>query len=189
LEAHAVVVDPAGTPVADAPVRIDVFDRRVFSTRTRVVGGFYAYQHTTEVRRIGALCHGVTDAQGRFTCRGRPDAEGDVVLEAAVTDPQGHTAVANADVWVARGERFWFEAEDDDRIDVLPEKRRYEPGETARFQVRMPFRDATALVTVEREGVGAARVGRLSGTAPVIELPVDAAWAPNTFVSVLAVRG
>jgi alpha-2-macroglobulin len=189
LEAHAVVVDPAGTPVADAPVRIDVFDRRVFSTRTRVVGGFYAYQHTTEVRRIGALCQGVTDPQGRFTCRGRPDAEGDVVLEAAVTDPQGHTAVANADVWVARGERFWFEAEDGDRIDVLPEKRRYEPGETARFQVRMPFRDATALVTVEREGVGAARVMRLSGTAPVIELPVEAAWAPNTFVSVLAVRG
>src|SRR5262249_56069005 len=126
---------------------------------------------------------------GRFRGRGGPDAEGDVVLEAAVTDPRGHTAVANADVWVARGDQFWFEAEDGDRIDVLPEKRRYEPGETARFQVRMPFRDATALVTVEREGVGVARVQRLSGTEPVIELPVDPAWAPNAFVSVLAVGG
>ncbi len=189
LEAHAVVVDPAGTPVAGAPIRIDVFDRRLYSTRTRVVGGFYAYQHTTEVRRIGELCRGVTDRQGRFACRGRPDAAGDVVLEAAVTDPRGHTAAAHADVWVARGGQFWFEAEDGDRIDVLPEQRRYEPGETARFQVRMPFREATALVTLEREGVGDARVVRLSGAEPVIELPVDAAWAPNTFVSVLAVRG
>src|SRR5215472_11335049 len=34
-----------------------------------------------------------------------------------------------------------------------------------------------------------ARVVPLSGTAPVIELPVDAAWAPNVFVSVLTVRG
>src|SRR4029079_18446724 len=75
------------------------------------------------------------------------------------------------------------------RIDVLPERRRYEPGETARFQVRMPFREATALVTLGREGVGTTRVVRLSGAEPVIELPVDAGWAPNVFVSVLAVRG
>jgi uncharacterized protein YfaS (alpha-2-macroglobulin family) len=189
LEARAAVIDAHGTPVAGAPIRVDVFDRRIHSTRTRVVGGFYAYQHATEVRRLGPLCEGVSDAQGRFSCRGRPDAQGDVVLQATVVDPHGHAAVANADVWVARGEPFWFEAEDGDRIDVLPEKRRYEPGETARFQVRMPFRDALALITVEREGVGAARVVRLSGAEPVVELPVDAAWAPNTFVSVLAVRG
>ncbi len=189
LEAHAVVVDAGGAPVAGAPVRVDVFDRRIYSTRTRMVGGFYAYQHTTEVHAIGALCEGVTDALGRFTCSGHPDAAGDVVLQASVTDPQGHRAVANADVWVARGQQFWFEAEDGDRIDVLPEKRRYEPGETARFQVRMPFREATALITVEREGVGAARVVRLSGAEPVVELPVDPSWSPNVFVSVLAVRG
>src|SRR5262249_16711138 len=83
----------------------------------------------------------------------------------------------------------WFEAGDSDRIDVLPERRRYQPGETARFQVRMPFREATALVTIDREGVGDARVVRLSGAEPVIELPVDARWSPNVFVSVLAVRG
>jgi uncharacterized protein YfaS (alpha-2-macroglobulin family) len=189
LEAHAVVVDAHGAPVAGAPVRIDVFDRRAYSTRARVVGGFYAYQHTTEVRRAGELCHGVTDALGRFTCSGRPDVQGDVVLEATVTDSEGRAAVANADVWVARGEEMWFEPGDSDRIDVLPEKRRYQPGETARFQVRMPFREATALVTIDREGVGDARVVRLSGAEPVIELPVDARWSPNAFVSVLAVRG
>ncbi len=38
-------------------------------------------------------------------------------------------------------------------MDVIPEQNSYKSGETARFQVRMPFRSATALVTVEREGV------------------------------------
>jgi alpha-2-macroglobulin len=79
--------------------------------------------------------------------------------------------------------------QDSDRIDVLPEKRRYEPGETARVQVRMPFREATALVTAEREGVLEAFVVPLSGKEPVIELPVREAYAPNMFISVLAVRG
>src|SRR5262249_58735347 len=115
------------------------------------------------------------DAEGRFAGSGRPEVEGDVVLEAAVDDPQGHTAFTSADVWVARGGELWFDAEDGDRMDLLPEKRRYEPGETVRFQVRMPFCEATALVTLDREGVGAAHVVRLSGAAPVVELPVDAA--------------
>ena len=33
-------------------------------------------------------------------------------------------------------------------MDLIPVKKRFEPGETASFQVRMPFRSATALVTV-----------------------------------------
>ena len=44
------------------------------------------------------------------------------------------------------------------------------------------------LVTVEREGVIAASVFPLSGKDPVITLPVRD-YAPNVFVSVLAVRG
>ena len=46
----------------------------------------------------------------------------------------------------------WFAQDNDDRIDVLPEKKRYEPGETARLQVRMPFREATALVSGRARG-------------------------------------
>jgi len=53
----------------------------------------------------------------------------------------------------------------------------------------MPFRSATALVTVEREGVIDAFVKQLSGRSPVIEVPLKGTYAPNVFVSVLAVRG
>ncbi len=73
-------------------------------------------------------------------------------------------------------------------MDVLPEKPRYEPGETARVQVRMPFSEATVLVTMEREGIIAASVFPLSGKDPVIRVPIRD-YAPNVFVSVLAVRG
>ena len=45
-----------------------------------------------------------------------------------------------------------------------PKRPTYKAGETARFQVRMPFREATALVTVEREGVLSSFVTKLSGT-------------------------
>src|SRR5262249_11393892 len=67
---------------------------------------------------------------------------------------------------------------------------RYEPGETARLQVRMPFREATALVTVERNGgILEASVVPLSGKEPVIEVPAKDYYAPNVFISTLVVRG
>ena len=82
------------------------------------------------------------------------------MLQASTVDAAGRRIAANHEVWVAGDDEWWFEVRDSDRIDVLPEQRRYEPGETARLQVRMPFREATALVTVEREGVLDARVVR-----------------------------
>ena len=53
----------------------------------------------------------------------------------------------------------------------------------------MPFREATALVTVEREGVLDSYVLPISGKEPVIEVPIKPNYAPNIYVSVLAVRG
>ncbi|MBW8897433.1 MAG: alpha-2-macroglobulin, partial [Massilia sp.] len=76
-----------------------------------------------------------------------------------------------------------------DRIDLLPAQKRYEPGEQARFQVRSPFRRATVLVTVEREGILDTYVRYLSGRDQTIALPVKASYAPNVFVSALVVRG
>jgi hypothetical protein len=74
-------------------------------------------------------------------------------------------------------------------MDLLPDRLRYEPGDVAFLQVQMPFRAATALVTVEREGVAEAFVKKLSGKAPWVSIPIEGAHAPNVFVSVLAVRG
>ena len=190
LKAHAAVIDLAGKPVAGVPVTVEAFERKLYSHRKRLVGGFYAYEHVQEVRRLGELCRGTTSPGGMLICEGKAPATGSLILQATARDEQGRATVANADVWVVDPElAWWFEVREHDRMDVLPERRRWEPGETARLQVRMPFREATALVTVEREGVLDARIVKLSGSQPVIELPVLGTYAPNVFVSVLAVRG
>ncbi|WP_456238825.1 alpha-2-macroglobulin family protein, partial [Sandarakinorhabdus oryzae] len=53
----------------------------------------------------------------------------------------------------------------------------------------MPFRTATALVTVMRGGVMDSFVTTLSGKDPVVEVKMKGDYAPNVYVSVLAVRG
>jgi alpha-2-macroglobulin len=188
VKPHVAVLTPEGRPASGTPVRIAVLKREWFSYRKRLVGGFYGYESTSGTRRIGTLCEGTTDGNGLFECAVKPPEKGQLVLEATVTDEGGHTAATQTSVWVP-GDDDGFDTSDDDRIDVVPERKSYEPGETARLQVRMPFREATALVTVEREGVGDVRIVRLRAEDPVVEVPITDAHAPNVFVSVLAVRG
>jgi uncharacterized protein YfaS (alpha-2-macroglobulin family) len=188
---RAAVVDVEGKPAWRARVAVDAYERRTYSTRKRVVGGFYAYEHVEEVKRLGAFCAGRTDRAGGFACEGAPPATGELLFVARTQDGDGRESATHVDVWVpgADADDGWFAQGDGDRMDLVPEQRRVEPGDTAELQVRMPFREATALVTVEREGVAEAFVTRLSGGSPVVKLPIAAGHAPNVFVSVLAVRG
>ena len=182
------VVAEGGKPVADAPVTVEIFTRKTFSYRKRLVGGFYAYDNTIETRRAGELCSGVTDRRGLLLCDAKTSITGSVEVQASVRDDAGNSSMAYTEVFIPGAERLWFEGIDEDRIDLLPEHPQYQPGDIARFQVRMPFAEATALVAVEREGIIAASVIHLSGHNPVITLPVRD-YAPNVFVSVLAIRG
>ena len=45
-----------------------------------------------------------------------------------VGDVAGHASYANRDVWVGGGEDWWFSANNEDRMEVLPERSHYEPG-------------------------------------------------------------
>ncbi len=189
LRTQVLVLDLKGRPVRAAKVEVDVLARATYSHRKRLVGGFYAYEHHHEVKRIGPLCAGETDELGLFVCESKSPADGNLILRARVIDPEGNPSHAHREVWVAKSGEWWFEHGNEDRMDLIPENKRYEPGNTAVLQVRMPFREATALVTVEREGIIEHFIRPLSGQSPVIEVPIQGHYAPNVFVSVLAVRG
>ena len=178
-----------GKPVPNAAVAVDFFQRNSYSHRRRLLGGFYAYENASNIVKLGQACTGRTDAKGLLMCDVKAPASGNLILRASTRDGAGRAAVANRDTWVAGSGDWWFDASDNDRIDLLPEKKRYEPGEQASLQVRMPFRAGTALITVEREGILDTYVRQLNGREPVVSIPVKPNYAPNVYVSVLVVRG
>jgi len=186
---HVAALDIAGQPVSGASVKIDLLQRKYYSHRKRIVGGFYSYEHSQEVKRVGTIFEGKTDSRGLLICEVRSPVSGNVILQAECADGAGNRASANREVWIAEKGRWWFDISDHDRMDLIPEKKRYESGETAVLQARMPFKEATALITIEREGVMESWVTKLSGEKPVIEVPVKGSYAPNVFVSALVVRG
>nr|WP_322030388.1 MG2 domain-containing protein [Paraburkholderia sp. J76] len=185
----AIALDLQGKPHAGVKLEVRGVAKITTTSRKRMVGGFYAYDNHTETRDLGTLCSGTSDDRGLLTCDAKLKEAGNIQLVATARDGDGHASTATTSVWVTREDELWFGSENTDRIDVLPEKTSYEPGETARFQVRMPFRFATALVAVEREGIIETHVVQIDGRDPTIELKVSDTWGPNVYVSVLALRG
>ncbi|MBE2261483.1 MAG: alpha-2-macroglobulin, partial [Burkholderiaceae bacterium] len=189
LRLQALALDLTGKPLAGAALQVSAVARTVTTSRKRLVGGFYAYDSQTVTKDLGTVCSGTSDARGLLACEAALAVPGEVELVVTATDAQGHTSQAARSVWVTRQGELWFGGDNHDRMDVLPEKKSYLAGETAKFQVRMPFRHATALVAVEREGVMETHVMQLDGQDPTVSLKVGANWGPNVFVSVLALRG
>ncbi|MDQ7078628.1 MAG: MG2 domain-containing protein [Robiginitomaculum sp.] len=189
LKLHVIALNVDGTPAASSAVEVKAFARKRFSYRKRLIGGFYSYENFTKIEPLDLGCSGTTGKTGKFSCKLAPGQSGEIILQAIVKDEDGQSAYATTSIWVAGKDDWWFSGTDGDRMDLLIENTEYNGGDVAKVQVRSPFRSATALVTIEREGVIDSFVTRISGKTPVIKVPVKPEYAPNVYVSVLAVRG
>lgn len=159
------------------------------SHRRRTVGGFYSYESVQKTEAMPVSCAGRSDKNGRLSCTVTPTKSGQMVVTVDAVDDAGHHMLSTSSTWVSNGQRWWFDQSNDDRIDLIPEKKEYQAGETMKLQVRMPFPEATALIGIERDGVMETFVQTIKSDNPVISLPVKADYAPNVFISALLVRG
>ncbi|MGB6220424.1 alpha-2-macroglobulin family protein [Haloferula sp.] len=117
-----------------------------------------------------------------------PTNSGLHTLEIRGTDSADHPFATAMTIHVYGTDQYPWAYEDSMRIKLVPEKKLYQPGDTARVLVLSPI-EGTALITVEREDVSKSFLVELKATDPVIEIPVTDLEAPNCYVSVLVIKG
>ncbi len=112
------------------------------------------------------------------------------VLEATAHDGTPAAIAVTRTSFYALGDGYTAWARyDHNRIDLVPERTTYKPGDTARIMIQSPWEQATALVTTEREGIRTHRQFALTSTQQSISVPITESDIPNVFVSVLLVKG
>ena len=126
---------------------------------------------------------------GTGTERIMPEKPGEYIVRVTATDSRGNEVTSAGRIWVlGKGEAFWS-GDESARMALVASKHRYQPGETARLVPRADMKDATALVTVERDGIIDAFVKPMKSSAEGIEIDLTEAHAPNVFASVVMVSG
>jgi uncharacterized protein YfaS (alpha-2-macroglobulin family) len=187
LDTEVLAVDPAGEPVAGVPVRLALHQIQWNSVRRAEGGGFYTWE--TERKEVAAGTWQVTSAAAPVALHVPLPRGGYYVLSATARDAAGRsTRTATGFYALGAGYTAW-ERYDHNRIDLVPERRRYKPGETARILVKSPWETATALWTTEREGVRTQKIFTVRSTQETLEVPIEEADVPNVFVSVLLLKG
>jgi hypothetical protein len=132
LRLDVALVDLERRPVR-GHVEVELFERKVYSHRKRLVGGFYAFEHAAQTSSLGLLCAGRTDRHGRYGCSAPLTATGQLFVRATARDAEGRLAATHESLWIPGSDDDWYEASDADRMDLFAEKQQVEPGERARI--------------------------------------------------------
>ncbi|MEA2570840.1 MAG: alpha-2-macroglobulin [Acidobacteriota bacterium] len=173
---------------AVAGVTVDVELRRIQwnSVRNAVGNGFYEW--TTERKEIASGNWTVSTTAQPATLHVPITEGGEYVLVATAKDGPRSTT-SRAWFYASGGGYTAWARYDHNRIDLVPERQTYKPGESARIIVKSPWERATALVTTEREGIRTWKQFELTSTQQTISVPITEKDIPNVFVSVLLLKG
>jgi uncharacterized protein YfaS (alpha-2-macroglobulin family) len=181
----AVALD--GTLTSDVKVSIDLHRIQWNSVRESTGHGFYNW--TSERKELEAGHFDVTTAAAPVPLHIPITNGGEYLLIATAKDAEGRSTTTRTWFYaVGSGYTAW-ERYDHNRIDLVPEKKTWKPGETARIMVKSPWEHATALLTTEREGVRTWKTFELTSTQTTVSVPITEKDIPNLYVSVLLLKG
>jgi hypothetical protein len=189
LAVNVRTVNWSGDPYGQASLGVVFYQREWFNVQQ--VDDFGNVQWTSTFSDTAVFTTTTTtteggEAQVSFT----PPSGGLYRAVATGTDPDGNEVRSATFVWVSSGEYVSWQQQNNDRIQLVADKKEYKPGETAKVLIPSPYQgQATALLTVERARILEHRLVTLRSNSDVIDIPITPDMAPNAFVSLVIVKG
>ena len=130
---------------------------------------------------------GQTGADGKgqvqFTI---PDA-GEFRVRITALTPENREVENTAYLW-APGESPLWASTQQERIQIVADKKSYSPGDTAHVLIVTGNQPASVLVTAEGNGLYSAQVVKSSGGSVTVDVSIRPEFAPNFYVSAAFIR-
>lgn len=178
-----IVTDMHGVAQANTKIIIDIQRQIVKRASVKSAGATYVDQIITDWQSE-SQCQ-VMSGKKAQSCAFTPEKGGAYRLLATGVDQQQRSIMSQIRLWVQQPGAFvnWPNSQNNS-LTLLTDKNKYQVGETARIMVQNPYPGATALVTVERNGILSHKQYQFQGGTPVIDIPILPEYAPKAYVSV-----
>lgn len=186
IETKVTAWTPTGQRLADKAVHMELVRRRwTLAREERGDGESHAVSKVVD--QVVGVCDVVTSATPA-SCRIHAQESGYYLVVASSKDSGGRKTDAAVGLYGIGATGGGFGDNDRGTVQLVPNKKTYKVGESARVLVKSPFSSAEALVTVERAGIYYSERVTLSGPTPTVSVPITANLRPNAFVSVHLLR-
>jgi uncharacterized protein YfaS (alpha-2-macroglobulin family) len=103
---------------------------------------------------------------------------------ARVADERGRENETETRVWVAGGRVPPRRALEEEKVTLVPDRKEYRAGDTAKVLVLAPFAPAEGVLTLRRSGLVREERFTIAGGSHTLDIPVEDAFTPNLHVQV-----
>ncbi|HEX5889898.1 MAG TPA: alpha-2-macroglobulin family protein, partial [Pyrinomonadaceae bacterium] len=133
-----------------------------------------------------------TDQEGHATYNFSVQGAGSFSIKTIVQQGERHYTSLSGFIWVANeadtASPYWTSYFQESSIKLVPDKKSYRAGETAHVLALLPKEGANLLVTTELDSVMSARHQYVPGRSVILDVPIEANYAPNVFLNVTFVQ-
>ncbi|HEX7961995.1 MAG TPA: MG2 domain-containing protein, partial [Terriglobales bacterium] len=131
-----------------------------------------------------------TDDHGNATVQFAASEAGSLIMRVSAKTPEDREVRADAWTWIQGDDQneSWWGNGARRQIQIIPDKKSYKPGETARLLIMTGVTDAHVLVTTEGRTIQSKRIVEAKGQSVAVEVPVLAENQPNFYVSAVFIK-
>lgn len=186
INAELLTVDTESEIVPNQAVTLKLIEYRW--ERTPVEGQFG--QYTWEVKEVEADSVDLTtDENGVATHAFTPANAGIFYIRAYTMDQRERPHISSTQIWVTGSGNVWW-GEPSNNIEMVTDKDSYTIGDTAEILIPISLEGTShLLIAIERDGVMRYEVIEVEGSTYLYKLPIEDAFAPNVYVSVMLMHG
>jgi hypothetical protein len=184
-----ITVDWESEPVPNVPLTVTFFEHKWYSVQEKAEDGSFYW--TSKVEDTPVLTTTVTtDAEGKALAAFVPEKGGSYKVVAVGRDELDNEIRSATYLWISSREFVSWRQESHNRIELIPDKESYAPGDVAKILVPSPYQgEVKALLTIERGHIMSYELLTLRTNSELIEVPILSEHAPNVYVSIVIVKG
>src|SRR5208283_2313885 len=136
---------------------------------------------------VVSTSQGQTGADGKGQVQFTIPVAGEFRVRIAAVTPEQREVEDTAYLWAPGVSPLWAGTQQE-RIQIVPDKKSYMPGDTARVLLVVGQEPSSVLVTAEGNGLYSAQVVKSSGGSITVDVPIRPEFAPNFYISATFIR-
>jgi uncharacterized protein YfaS (alpha-2-macroglobulin family) len=186
---NIITVDWASDPAPNVELTVVFYKHDWYSVRKQGEDDRYYWESVVEDTPVYTTTV-KTDSKGKGTASFVPEEGGIYKVTAIGLDAKRNEVRSSTYMWVSGRAYVSWGMDNNDRIDLVADKRQYKVGDTATILIPHPYQgEVRALVTIERGRVYDYWVQTLETNSEQLEIPITEDMIPNVYVSVVIVKG
>src|SRR5260370_19952753 len=147
----------------------------------------YHWRHPKQKEQAIQATDSQTDSNGVASVSFKIPTAGDFNVRVTAKTPENREVSGGTRLWVEGQGSNWYSSESRE-IKIIPDKKSYSVGDTAKLLLMTGVPDAHILVTTEGHSIQSHQIVTAKGPSANVEIPITSDGQPNIYVGAVFVR-